>query len=287
MKKNVHLRMEACQGRSCWMNREILVASRRKKRLWRQVRVGGLTEEYREADKKVKTLIRNAKRHIEKKLANKEGGSNRPFFANIKRKTKSRPCIGPLKDREKKVVTEDEDGEDPKRVFPLCFYERGCEQYSSCRADENREAGECPDHGMAAQEEDPEAQPASAAGPDGIGPRLLQELESELVEGLVLIFQWSIDTGVVPEDWKSANVTPIFTKGAKSDPGNYWPVCLTSICCKLLESILQDVLMAHLERNKLINQSQHGFMPKNPMGQTCLNFWKMSRERWTRADLSP
>ncbi len=129
VKKNVPLRMEACRGRPCWMNREILAAIRRKKRLWRQVRGGGLTEEYREADKKVKNLIRNAKRHFEKKLANKEGGSNRPFFAYIKRKTKSRPCIGPLKDKEKKVVT-----------------------------DKNKEAGECPDHGMAAQEEDPETQ---------------------------------------------------------------------------------------------------------------------------------
>ncbi len=108
--------------------------------------------------------------------------------------------------------------------------------------------------------------PASAAGPDGIGLRLLQELESELVEGLVLIFQRSIDTGVVPEDWKSANVTPIFKKGAKSDPGNYRPVSLTSICCKLSESIIRNVLMAHLERNKLINQSQHGFMPKKSCG---------------------
>jgi len=68
--------MEACRGRPCWMNREILATIRRKKRLWRQVRGGGLTEEYREADKKVKNLIRNAKRRFEKKLANNEGGSN-------------------------------------------------------------------------------------------------------------------------------------------------------------------------------------------------------------------
>ncbi len=121
--------------------------------------------------------------------------------------------------------------------------------------------------------------PASAAEPDGIGLRLLQELESELVEGLVLIFQRSIDTGVVPEEWKSANVTPIFKKGTKSDPGNYRPVSLTSICCKLLESILRDVLMAHLERNKLINQSQHGFMPKKSCGTNMLEFLeKVMRE---------
>ncbi len=121
--------------------------------------------------------------------------------------------------------------------------------------------------------------PASAAGPDGIGPRLLQELESELVEGLVMIFQQSMDTGGVPEDWKSANVTQIFKKGAKSEPGNYRPVSLTSICCKLLESMLRDVLMEHLERNKLINQSQHGFMQKKSCGTNLLKFLeKVTRE---------
>jgi hypothetical protein len=94
-----------------------------------------------------------------------------------------------------------------------------------------------------------------------------------------MIFQRSMDTGGVPEDWKSANVTPIFKKGAKSEPGNYRPVSLTSICCKLLESILRDVLMEHLERNKLINQSQHGFMPKKSCGTNLLEFLeKVTRE---------
>jgi hypothetical protein len=86
-----------------------------------------------------------------------------------------------------------------------------------------------------------------------------------------------MDTGGVPEDWKSANVTPIFKKGAKSEPGNYQPVSLTSICCKLLESILRDVLMEHLERNKQINQ--HGFVPKKSCGTNLLEFLeKVTRE---------
>jgi hypothetical protein len=101
------------------------------------VRGGWLTEEYREADKKVKNLIRNAKRRFEKKSANKEGGRNRPFFAYIKRKTKSRPCIGPLKGKEKKVVTEDEGMAKILNEFFSSVFTRRCEQYSSCRADEN------------------------------------------------------------------------------------------------------------------------------------------------------
>ncbi len=106
---------------------------------------------------------------------------------------------------------------------------------------------------------------ASAAGPDNIGPRMLKELENELAPALVIIFKRSLEYGEVPEDWQTANVTPIFKKGAKADPGNYRPVSLTSVCCKLLESILRDKMMDHLLTNDLLKPSQHGFIP----GRSC------------------
>jgi len=42
---------------------------------------------------------------------------------------------------------------------------------------------------------------------------------------------------VVPEEWRIANVTPVFKKGKKEDPGNYMPVSLTSIPGKMLEHL--------------------------------------------------
>jgi hypothetical protein len=42
-----------------------------------------------------------------------------------------------------------------------------------------------------------------------------------------IIFKGSLKDGEVLEEWRRANVTPIFKKGAKSDPGNYRPVSLT------------------------------------------------------------
>jgi hypothetical protein len=59
----------------------------------------------------------------------------------------------------------------------------------------------------------------AVAGPDGIGPRLLQELLEEVVGGLSLTFQKSFESGSVPGDWKDTNVILIFKKGAKWDPG--------------------------------------------------------------------
>ena len=53
--------------------------------------------------------------------------------------------------------------------------------------------------------------------------------------------------------------------GPKGDPGNYRPVSLTSIVCRLLESIIKDDLMSHLKENNLILDSQHGFVN----GKSC------------------
>ena len=52
----------------------------------------------------------------------------------------------------------------------------------------------------------------------------------------------------LPEDWRIANVVPLFKKGSRDNPGNYRPVSLTSMVGKLLERILRDRMYAQLER---------------------------------------
>ena len=67
-------------------------------------------------------------------------------------------------------------------------------------------------------------------------------------------------------------MTPIFKKGSRTKPENYRPVSLTSIPCKIMESIVKDGLMAHLEENSLMNPSQHGFMPWKSCATNLLEF---------------
>jgi hypothetical protein len=55
-------------------------------------------------------------------------------------------------------------------------------------------------------------------------------------------------------------LTPLFKKGDKLDPGNYRPVSLTSIVCKLMEGIIRDEIMIHLTKNNLLSNKQHGFV---------------------------
>ena len=100
--------------------------------------------------------------------------------------------------------------------------------------------------------------PAKAAGPDGIPPRVLRELSREIAPILMTIYRSSLNTGVVPSDWRQALVSPVFKKGVHYNPINYRPISLTSIPCKVLEHILTSATMTHLE-SQILTPRQHGF----------------------------
>lgn len=101
-----------------------------------------------------------------------------------------------------------------------------------------------------------------AIGVDGVSPYVLRECAEAFATPLLIIFERSMEEGVVPSSWREANVTPIFKKGSRLDPSNYRPVSLTSVVCKVLESIVRDEIMYHLVKNKLISVEQHGFIPR-------------------------
>ena len=61
---------------------------------------------------------------------------------------------------------------------------------------------------------------------------------SEIAPILACIYNESLAQGAVPDDWRQANVAPVFKKGEKYDAANYRPVSLTCICCKTLEHII-------------------------------------------------
>ena len=81
------------------------------------------------------------------------------------------------------------------------------------------------------------------------------------------MFNLSLE-GIVPSEWKEANITPLFKKGSRNKPENYKPVSLTSVVCKLLETLIRDHMVEFLVKHKLINTSQHGFLK----ARSCLTY---------------
>lgn len=116
-------------------------------------------------------------------------------------------------------------------------------------------------------------------GPDNLHPMVLSRCAADVSIPLSEIFNESITTGKVPDDWKLANITPIFKKGKKDDPANYRPVSLTSVVCKVLEGLIRFKLVDHLEKSDVLSGSQHGFMA----GRSCMTNLLETFENWTTA----
>ncbi|KAH0813306.1 hypothetical protein GEV33_009485 [Tenebrio molitor] len=99
-------------------------------------------------------------------------------------------------------------------------------------------------------------------GPDLITAKVLSNCAAELSVPSSVLMKQSFRSGVLPPDWRSAIVRPIFKKSDKFDAANYRPVSLTSLVVKAMESIIYD--------------QQHGFLPgksiqSNLLG--CLADW--------------
>jgi ribonuclease P/MRP protein subunit RPP40 len=105
-----------------------------------------------------------------------------------------------------------------------------------------------------------------AAGIDGIATKVLIECAEELCKPLQILYNCSLKDGIVPKEWKLANVSALYKKGSKELAGNYRPVSLTSHVGKVMESVIKDVMVEYLMKNELINASQHGFVK----GKSCL-----------------
>ena len=80
-----------------------------------------------------------------------------------------------------------------------------------------------------------------------------------------MIFRKSVATGEVPNDWRTANVTPAFKKEQKYQTENYRPISLTTVCCKIMEHVIASQIMNNGEQNNILYPLQHGFR----RGRSC------------------
>ena len=96
-------------------------------------------------------------------------------------------------------------------------------------------------------------------GIDGISARLLKDAGDTIVESLVGIFNLSLQSGIFPDDWKLARVTPIYKDGSKTECGNYRPISVISIVAKIFEKLVCNQLRSFMQENNIIMDDQSGF----------------------------
>ena len=104
-------------------------------------------------------------------------------------------------------------------------------------------------------------EPNKATGSDGISGQMLLLCDDSVILPLNIIFRNILLTSTYPDQWKLANVTPIFKKGDKQLIKNYRPISLLPICSKIFEKIISKNLYSYLNANNLLTKNLSGFLP--------------------------
>ena len=250
---NEDIRKEIRKKHRCWQ-RAYETKSRSKYQKWKRQR------------NKVTKLIEDAEIILESNIASESKVNPKKLWKYIKSRTKPRSNISHLINNKTGKLTEN----DKEQAEVLAS------QFSSVMVNEpDGELPDIPDKVL----ETPQLSsihvteemvlkklrnldPTKSPGPDDIHPRVLKETASAIAPALTALYNNILTSHDIPEDWRTAIITAIFKKGAKSDPGNYRPVSLTCIICKILESIIYDAIIEHLIKNKLLSKNQYGFISR-------------------------
>ena len=114
-------------------------------------------------------------------------------------------------------------------------------------------------------------------GPDNYHPKLLLETVNEVKKPLTDIFNKSLQEGKIPDPWKIANITPLHKKDQKHRQRTIALLALPSVVSNLMEKIVRDKTMNHMEENGLFTKHQHGFRK----GYPCVTQFIDVCEKWT------
>ena len=138
-----------------------------------------------------------------------------------------------------------------------------------------------PDNGLSCFQEIPEnhvlnllcgLESKKATRIDGISSRILKLSANVIAPSLTMTFNQTILTGIFPNDWKIARITPFFKSDAKDKMTNYRPISVISIIFKIAEKSIHDQIYnyLHISYNLLAN-CQHGFRPLHSTVTTLLD----------------
>ena len=214
---------------------------------------------------KCKKEIKKAKKRHERKIGEESKNNPKLFWKYVQEQNKTKQGISALKDENGNLKTTDKDKADILNNYFASVYTTDGTDIPNLEESSKSNGISISDLKTTPSEIEKgltNLDPSKAQGPDNIPPKILKELSHEISLPLSHIFNKSLESGKIPDEWKTAVVTAIHKKGSKNEAGNYRPVSLTCILCKVLESIIRDAIVGHFNENKLYAECQHGFRNK-------------------------
>ena len=273
-----------------WITKDLIKLCRKKENLYKRAKRSGRQEtwaDYRNLNNLLKKKCNSAKWQHLKELADKLklDNNSKPFWNYIKSMRKGTNDLVLLKDGRNEITDEQSIAQEMNLYFSSVF---------------TREQSDLPEfdnmiydnlsHIFCTSSEVEKHLKAlnihKSPGPDLISPHILKECALELSTSLCVLFNKSFSTGMLPADWKIANITPIHKKGNKHKKGNYRQISLTSIVCKIAEKIVRSRITTFWSTHHVLNPNQFGYLEgKSTLAQllSCFHDWCLS----TISDKSP
>ena len=264
----VPMKKQGKRSKKKHLSKEAFRKIRHKQNMWRVYKHTGKDQDYvvyKEALNAATNEVRKYERNFEIKLAQNVKSDSKSFYAYVRSMQNVRDKVGPLEDSAGDIITEG-----------ILMAEELNMHFSSVFTREDTSSLPVPETKFNGSEEEklgqlivtPEVVASKinnmkenkSSGVDGLSPKILKETVEQISKPLANVFNMSLQEGIVPLEWKEENIIPLFKKGSRNKSVNYRPVSLTSVICKLLETMIRDDMRDFLVKHKLINTSQHGFL---------------------------
>ena len=278
MKEHVPSKFSKTRTDQPWVTPDLKRKCRKKQRLYKKWKrhCGGARgsesgacraarEEYKRYHKHTNALLRKSRtQYIGKILGDDlDSGNNKAFWRYIKSQRTESSGVAPLKDKGqlcsgplgkakilanqfKSVFTRDKDEDKDTHLHGPGYPSIGNITFDTVGIEKLLRG----------------VNPSKAAGPDQIPCRMLHELATELAPVFTKLFQNSYNSGILPQNWRNAWISPVFKKDDKSEASNYRPVSLTCVACKIMEHVVASHIRNFLDKHGILSPYQHGFRKK-------------------------
>ena len=100
---------------------------------------------------------------------------------------------------------------------------------------------------------------SKATGLDDLSSFFLKIAAPAISPSLTAVFNLSISSGVFPDLWKTAKVSPLHKDGSLFDRSNYRPISVLAVLSKILERHVHQTFYYFLSQHELLLDSQFGF----------------------------